>query len=1021
MKQFTKKLTSLFLAVCMILTAAIVAMPITASAATSISSWDQITSATGDYVLTSNITVPAGGTFASTFTGTLDGNGHTITVADTMFAKLGGGATLKNFTVVASGTTNFTPVAFQVAAATSSSPISIENVTVDVDIDTSVKNDTNDKTVASFIAIVPGVTTYIEMTNCVSLGKIDSDNQVGAFIGRTNATDMTAVLIDCVNRSNIYTTNSYAGGFIGMLDTSKHTVSFKRCINYGNVEATGSDAGGFLACASGSNNDVITFTDCANFGAITNHKTGSTDPKYNAGGFLPRVDNAASVTFTNCLSAAPTYSAEIKFASYFCNYNEVGTVTRTNCYFVANLPSGYTSNESASTAGMTQVTAAQLASGEVAYKLNGSSQVDPDWYQLIGTDATPHHTASDKAIVRYDSAAGKYTNDYVYLVTPKFDITLDANYGTYSVYNFNTGANENFTGIKVDVYVTNIASNLTYGIAGIDGYLNFDGNALTPYYTTAEELNGTKGAVNPGPVANFPTYTQTVAGTSFQLFSVEGLCTNYVAGSGSLRMNYIIDVDNHAAWASSKTGFKTADAVKLSYYFSVNGTVNNGDTYTFEVPANPDATTTADATLRAPYYTGKTDQNAFDTVFGRGADTTCTIQTTSSYTVTFVDYNGNVLKTETVAAGGSATPPATPSREGYDFVNWDGAYTSVYSNTTVTAVYAVKTYTVTFWADGAKIGTDTVEHGGTAVAPTTPSKTGYTFTGWNVALTNIKADTNAVATFAAKTYTVRFVDYNGTELSKQTVAHGGNAVAPANPTRTGYTFAGWDVSYNNITKDTTVTATYTAKTYTVNFKDYDGTILKTQTVSHGGSATAPANPTRDGYTFAGWDVSYNNITANTNVMATYTKNTAPAEFFVFASGADTTYISIDETNGYLVFKAGGKSFNDICALFVDSNISIVKANGAAVTGTSLAGTKCTITSTINGVSKSLTIVVKGDLNSDGKINTLDCNIANKHSKGTSLLTDAVLLYTGNVNNLAGINVLDYNIINKYSKGLNTHF
>ena len=407
MKQFLKKLTSLSLAVCMILTAVIVALPITVSAATSVSSWDQITSATGDYVLTSNITVPAGATFASTFTGTLDGNGYTITVADTMFAELGGGATLKNFKVVASGTTDFTPVAYEVAAATSSNPISIENVSVNVAIDTSAGVSTDDGTVASFIAIVPGVTTYIEMTNCVSLGKIDSDNQVGAFIGRTNATDMTAVLIDCVNHSDIYTTNSYAGGFIGMLDTSKHTVSFTRCINYGDVEATGSDAGGFLACASGSNNDVITFTDCANFGAITNHKTGSTDTKYNAGGFLPRVDNAASVTFTNCLSAAPTYTCGTNFASYFCNYNAVGTVTRTNCYFVANLPSGYTSTESASTAGMTQVTNAQLASGEVAYKLGSA------WGQTIDNKSNPV-LGGAKVYYGYDSCADDaalgYTN-----------------------------------------------------------------------------------------------------------------------------------------------------------------------------------------------------------------------------------------------------------------------------------------------------------------------------------------------------------------------------------------------------------------------------------------------------------------------------------------------------------------------------------------------------------------------------------------------------------------------------------
>ena len=864
------------MAVCMILTAVIVAMPITASAATNVSSWDQITSATGDYVLTSNISVPAGATFASTFTGTLDGNGYTVTVADTMFATLGGGATLKNFKVVASGTVDFTPVASTVAAATSSNPIAIENVSVNVAIDTSAGVSTDDGTVASFIATVPGVTTYIEMTNCVSLGKIDSDNQVGAFIGRTNATDMTAVLIDCVNHSDIYTTNSYAGGFIGMLDTSKHTVSFTRCINYGDVEATGSDAGGFLACASGSSNDVITFTDCANFGAITNKKSGSTDVKYNAGGFLPRVDLAASVTFTNCLSAAPTYTCGTNFASYFCNYNAVGTVTRTNCYFVANLPSGYTSTESASTAGMTQVTNAQLASGEVAYKLNGSSQVDPDWYQLIGTDAAPHHTVNEDAIVRYDSAAGTYTNDYVYLVAPKFDVTLSANYGTYSVYNFATGENENFTGIKVDVLVTNIDSTLTYGIAGIDGYLNFDASKLTPYYTTAEELNGTKGSINPGPIANFPTYTQTVSGVSFSLFSVEGLCTDYVANSGSLRMNYIIDVDNHAAWASSKTGIKTADAVKLSYYFSVNGTVTNGATYTFEVPANPDATTTAEATLRAPYYTGSTDQTAFGTVFGRGAETTCTISTSSSYTVTFKDYNGNVLKTETVAAGGSATPPATPSREGYDFVNWDGAYTNVYSDTTVTAVYAIKTYTV-------------------------------------------------------------------------------------------------------------------------KFVDYDETVLSTQTVNYGGSATVPANPTRDGYTFTGWSGTYTNVKADSTVTAQYTQNAVAADFFVFASGADTTNIFITEDPAYLIIKGGPRTAANLIALFADTNISITKADGTtAVTGTTAVGTKYIITSTINGTSKSLTIIVLGDVNGDAKITRSDITTAKLHYSNQTL-TDAAKIFACDCN------------------------
>ena len=58
-----------------------------------------------------------------------------------------------------------------------------------------------------------------------------------------------------------------------------------------------------------------------------------------------------------------------------------------------------------------------------------------------------------------------------------------------------------------------------------------------------------------------------------------------------------------------------------------------------------------------------------------------------AYTVTFKDWNGDTLKTQTVNAGGAATAPADPVRDGYTFIGWDTAFDNVTGNLVVTAQY----------------------------------------------------------------------------------------------------------------------------------------------------------------------------------------------------------------------------------------------------------------------------------------------------------------------------------------------
>ena len=65
----------------------------------------------------------------------------------------------------------------------------------------------------------------------------------------------------------------------------------------------------------------------------------------------------------------------------------------------------------------------------------------------------------------------------------------------------------------------------------------------------------------------------------------------------------------------------------------------------------------------------------------------------------------------------------------------------------------------------------------------------------------------------------------------------------------------------------------TSTTYTVRFLDWDNSEIDIQIVEEGGSATPPPNPTRDGYTFSGWSGNYINVTADVDIIAQYTKNT----------------------------------------------------------------------------------------------------------------------------------------------------
>ena len=136
-------------------------------------------------------------------------------------------------------------------------------------------------------------------------------------------------------------------------------------------------------------------------------------------------------------------------------------------------------------------------------------------------------------------------------------------------------------------------------------------------------------------------------------------------------------------------------------------------------------------------------------------------------------------------------------------------------------------------------------------------------------------------------YTVRFVNWDGTELQSGPVTYGTvpeytgqTPTRPADAQYT-YTFAGWDKEITAVSGDTTYTAAYSTTTneYTVTFKNYDGTVLQTSSVAYGetpaytGETPAKEQTAEKTHTFTGWTPEVVPVTGDATYTATFTDAT----------------------------------------------------------------------------------------------------------------------------------------------------
>ncbi|MBQ6349103.1 MAG: InlB B-repeat-containing protein [Clostridia bacterium] len=312
------------------------------------------------------------------------------------------------------------------------------------------------------------------------------------------------------------------------------------------------------------------------------------------------------------------------------------------------------------------------------------------------------------------------------------------------------------------------------------------------------------------------------------------------------------------------------------------------------------------------------------------------------WVVTFKDGEAELSKQE-VESGQKATEPSpAPTKTGYTFKEWQKdelAYdfnTSVTADITLTAKWTANTYTVAFDKNG---GTGTMDSQSftydeaKTLTDNAFTRTGYAFDSWNTkddgtgdkyadkaSVKNLTAKANGTVTlyaqWKANTYTVVFNNNGGTgTMVSQSFTYDVEKALTANSfTRTGYAFNGWNTAadgkgtaYTDKQKvknlastngaSVTLYAQWKVNQYTITFNTDGGSKIDPITKDYGAAVTAPADPTRTGYEFTGWDTTIPTTmpAENLTVTAQWRPHVLTVKFD--ANGGDGTMAAVTLSYG----------------------------------------------------------------------------------------------------------------------------
>ena len=239
-------------------------------------------------------------------------------------------------------------------------------------------------------------------------------------------------------------------------------------------------------------------------------------------------------------------------------------------------------------------------------------------------------------------------------------------------------------------------------------------------------------------------------------------------------------------------------------------------------------------------------------------------------TVTFNPNGGTLTGAETCQEKQNERiqrPYEEPIREGYYFRGWykDADCTQMWDfddpipgNMTLYAGWDILSYVIRVRLENGEQDIIINQNYGTPVTvPDDPTREGYTFIGWDIPFpAKMPAKiTTITALWTINQYTITFDTAGGSEIDSIEQDYDTAITAPDAPTKEGYTFIGWDttVPKKMPAKDMTVKARWQINRYKITFDTDGGSEIDSIEQDYDTAITAPDNPTKEGYAFIDWD------------------------------------------------------------------------------------------------------------------------------------------------------------------------